>query len=265
MMSAGLRRGLGFYAAVICVLSVLPVLVIVIESLTASDYVVFPPPGFSLKWYQEAARREEFQQAALLSLGVALAVSLLSSLLGTCVALALVRHHFFGRTALQALFMAPLSLPGIVFGLALLQFLAAYALPRDMIAITVGHVIITLPFAVRFITVALAGIPPVLERAAQSLGADGWSIFWRVTLPMIRPGFVASLVFAFILSFDDVAVALFLTTPNSTTLPVRIYVYIDQNYDPLITAVSAVVVLAAFFVLAVMERTMGIGKLFGLR
>ncbi len=265
MMSAGLRRGLGLYAALICSLSVLPVLVIVIESFTASDYVVFPPRGFSLKWYFEAARREEFLNAALLSLGVAFAASLLATSLGTCVALALARHRFFGRAALQALFMAPLSLPGIVFGLALLQFLAAHALPRDVVTIMVGHVIITLPFAVRFITVALAGIPPVVERAAQSLGADGWTVFRLVTLPMIRPGFVASLVFAFILSFDDVAVALFLTTPSSTTLPVRIYVYIDQNYDPLITAVSAVVVFAAFAVLAVMERTMGIGKLFGLR
>lgn len=265
MMSVGLRRGLGIYAGLVCLLSVMPVLVIVIESFTASDYVVFPPKGFSLKWYVAAAAREEFVQSFVLSLMVACAASVLATVLGTLVALVLVRHRFFGRAALQALFMAPLSLPGIVFGLALLQFLAARGIPRDVVSVTLGHVIITLPFAVRFITVALGGIPPVVERAAQSLGADGWTVFCRVTLPMIRPGFVASLVFSFILSFDDVAVALFLASPNSTTLPVRIYVYIDQNYDPLITAVSAVVVFLAFGVLAVMERTMGVGKLFGLR
>jgi len=265
MMPASMRRALGIYAGLVCLLSVLPVLVIVIESVTASDYVVFPPKGFSLKWYVAAAMREEFVQSFVLSLVVAFAASIIATLLGTLVALVLVRHRFFGRAALQALFMAPLSLPGIVFGLALLQFLAARGIPRDVVSVTLGHVIITMPFAVRFITVALGGIPPVVERAAQSLGADGWTVFRRVTLPMIRPGFVASLVFAFILSFDDVAVALFLASPDSTTLPVRIYVYIDQNYDPLITAVSAVVVFLAFGVLAVMERTMGVGKLFGLR
>jgi putative spermidine/putrescine transport system permease protein len=265
MISDRIRRWLGIYACVICLLSVLPVLVIVIESFTASDYVVFPPKGLSLKWYFAAAQRREFLESAGLSLAVAFLSSCIATILGTLVALALVRHWFFGRAILQTLFMAPLSLPGIIFGLALLQFLAAHAIPRDIFAVATGHVVITLPFAIRFITVSLAGIAPELELAAQSLGADRWAVFRRVTLPLIRPGFAASLVFAFILSFDDVAVALFLTTPNSMTLPVRIYVYIDQNYDPLITAVSAVVVIAAFLALAVMERTLGIGRLFGLR
>jgi len=265
MIPDRMRRWLGVYAAIICVLSVAPVLVIVIESFTASEYVVFPPKGFSLRWYQAAAQRQDFIDSAILSLTVALLASVIATVLGTLVALALVRHRFWGRQVLQSLFMAPLSLPGIIFGLALLQFLAYHAVPRDMIAVVLGHVVITTPFAIRFITVALGGIPPQLEQAAQSLGADNWAVFRKVTLPLIRPGFMASLVFAFILSFDDVAVALFLTTPSSVTLPVRIYVYIDQNYDPLITAVSAVVVMAAALALVVMERVAGIGRLFGLR
>jgi putative spermidine/putrescine transport system permease protein len=146
-----------------------------------------------------------------------------------------------------------------------LQFFARHALPRDITALLIGHTIITMPFAIRFVTVALHGVGRDVELAAESLGADRWVVFHRVTLPLIRPGVAASLVFAFILSFDDVAVALFLATPSATTLPVRIYTYIDQNYDPLVTAVSSFIVLAAFLALGLIERTIGIGRLFGLR
>lgn len=265
MIPAGLRRCLAAYAALVCLLSVAPVLIIVIESFTASDYVVFPPQGFSLKWYVEAAQREEFVHSALLSLGIALVACVIATALGTLVALALVRFRFPGRQLLQSLFMAPLSVPGIIFGLALLQFFSAWAIPRENIAVVIGHIIIALPFAIRFVTVALLGMVSNVELAAQSLGANRWDVFRRVTLPLIRPGVVASLVFAFILSFDDVAVALFLATPGGTTLPVRIYSYIDQSYDPLIAAVSAIVVMAAFVSMVAIERTLGIGRLFGLR
>ncbi len=265
MITAAMRRCLGAYAALVCLLAVLPVLIIVIESFTASDYVVFPPSGFSVKWYVESLQREEFLDSALLSLWVAVIASVVATALGTLVALALVRFRFPGRRVLQSLFMAPLSVPGIIFGLALLQFLASWGVARDMSAVIVGHVIIALPFAIRFVTVALIGMVANVELAAQSLGASPWVVFRRVTLPLIRPGVVASLVFAFILSFDDVAVSLFLATPGTMTLPVRIYVYIDQNYDPLITAVSAIVVMVAFLALGAIERTLGIGRLFGLR
>jgi putative spermidine/putrescine transport system permease protein len=265
MIPRGMRLCLAAYAGLVCLLSVLPVLIIVIESFTASDYVVFPPKGLSLKWYAEAAQRQEFVDSAFLSLGIALVACIIATVLGTLVALALVRYRFPGRQVLQSLFMAPLSVPGIIFGLALLQFFSAWMIPRENIAVVIGHVIIALPFAIRFVTVSLVGMVPNVELAAQSLGADRWSVFRRITLPLIRPGVVASLVFAFILSFDDVAVALFLATPGGTTLPVRIYAYIDQSYDPLIAAVSAIVVLVAFLALALIERSLGIGRLFGLR
>jgi putative spermidine/putrescine transport system permease protein len=264
-MTDRLRRLLGLYALIACAISVLPVIVIVIESFTATDYVVFPPPALSLKWYAEVAKRDEFLQSAELSLVVAVIAGCAATVLGTLVALALTRHRFLGRAFFQALFMAPLSLPGIIFGLALLQFFARHDLPRDFTGLLIGHTIITTPFAVRFVTVALQGVGRDVELAAESLGANRWAVFRRITLPLIRPGVAASLVFAFILSFDDVAVALFLATPTATTLPVRIYTYIDQNYDPLVTAVSSFIVLAAFLALGLIERTIGIGRLFGLR
>lgn len=265
MITGRARTLLGVYAAGVCLFTVLPVLAIVAESFTATSYLIFPPVGFSLKWYAAILDRREFIQSAGISLTVAAVACLVSTLLGTLVALALVRFEFFGRQALQALFMAPLSLPGLILGLALLQFFAVRGLPRDLTALMIAHVIITMPFAIRFVTVSLTGMTPQVELAARSLGADPLTTFRKVTLPLIQAGIVASLVFTFILSFDDVAVALFLSSANATTLPVQIYTYIDQNYDPLVTAVSALVVLAAVVALAVMERVVGVGRLFGLR
>ena len=259
------HRWLGVFALLICLFSVAPVVVIVIESFTAGDYVVFPPQGLSFKWYVEFAKRREFVDSAIVSLLVAVCASLLSTVLGTMSAIALERHVFFGRRLLQGLFLAPLSLPGLIFGVALLQFLAYYGLPRNLFSMMLAHVIITVPFAIRFVSVALLGIDPNVERAAQSLGADPLRTFWHVTFPLIRPGIAASLVFSFIVSFDEVAASLFISSPNAMTLPVRIFVYIDQNYDPLVTAVSSILVLAAVIALVVIEKTVGMGRLFGLR
>jgi putative spermidine/putrescine transport system permease protein len=259
------RRLLGVFTLLMCVFSVAPVLVIVLESFTTTNYVVFPPHGFSFKWYVEFAKRPEFVDSVVVSTIVAVSTSFISTALGTMTAIALVRYKFFGQKLLQNLFIAPLSLPGLIFGLALLQFLARFALPRNVVAMVLAHIIITMPFAIRLVTVALVGVDNNIERAAESLGASRLQTFWHVTLPLIRPGVVASAVFAFILSFDEVAASLFLSGPSAMTLPVRIFVYIDQNYDPLVTSVSTLLVFAAVISLVIIEWTIGVGKLFGLR
>lgn len=259
------KRILGVFAVFVCVFSVAPVLIIVAESFTGTDYVVFPPPSFSFKWYVEFAKRPEFVDSVIVSSVVALFSSLCATALGTMAALALVRYRFPGYKLLQSLFLAPLSLPGLIFGLALLQFLARNAIPRTVVTMTLAHIIITMPFAIRFVTVALTGLDRNVELAAQSLGADRMRTFWHIVFPLIRPGVVASLVFTFILSFDEVAASLFVSSPSAMTLPVRIFVYIDQNYDPLVTSVSSLLVFAALIALVVIERTLGVGRLFGLR
>lgn len=248
-----------------CIFSIAPVVVIVLESFTATNYVVFPPHGFSFKWYVEFAKRPEFVDSVVVSTIVALSTSFIATTLGAMTATALVRHTFFAQKLVQNLFLAPLSLPGLIFGLALLQFLAHYGLPRNVVALALAHIVITMPFAIRFVSVALIGVDRNVERAAQSLGASRLRTFWYVTLPLIRPGMVASFVFAFILSFDEVAASLFVSSPSAMTLPVRIFVYIDQNYDPLVTSVSSLLVFAAVISLVIIERMIGVGRLFGLR
>ena len=264
MLNKSTLAALGIYSTCVCIFCLLPVFAIVGESFTTTNFIVFPPQGFSLKWYSAILDRPEFISSAWVSLAVACVASLVATALGTLCAIALVRYDFFGRGLLQTLFMAPLSLPGLIFGLALLQFFTAHNLPRDLTTLMIGHVIITMPFAIRFVTVSLTAMNGSVELAANSLGANWFATFRLVTFPLIKAGIAASLVFTFILSFDDVSVSLFLSSASSTTLPVRIYSYIDQNYDPLVTAVSALIVFAAFAALALVERVMGVGKLFGL-
>jgi putative spermidine/putrescine transport system permease protein len=265
LISPGLRRCFALLTLCVCLFAITPVLVIVIESFTTTDYVVFPPPGLSFKWYFEIANRREFLESGVASCIIAVVTAILSTTLGTMVAFALTRFRFAGRGLLQALFIAPFSLPGLVLGLAILQFLASRGIPRGLLSLIAAHLVITIPFTIRFVSVALVSYDRDSERAAQSLGASPWRTFWRVTLPLIRPGAVASLVFSFILSFDEVAASLFLSSPTVTTLPVRIFTYIDQSYDPLVTSASSLLVFFALVALLIIERTVGMARLFGLR
>ena len=259
------NRLLAFYTFCICCFAPAAVLVILIESITAANYVSFPPVGFSLRWYAEIANRPEFIDSLMVSLTVALFSAILSSLIGALASLALVRYRFAGRNLLQLLFLAPLSVPAIVLGIALLQFFAAYNVPRNMGTLILAHALITMPYTIRLISVSLATFDRNLELAARNLGAGPIRTFWRITMPLIRPGMLAGCIFAFIVSFDEISVTIFLSGATSMTLPVRIYNYIDQSYDPFVTAVSSILILIVVVLAIAIERTVGIGKLFGVR
>lgn len=256
---------LALYTLLVCCLSPAAIVVVLLESLTSADFVAFPPTGLSLRWYAEIGRRPEFVASLFTSLGVAAMSAVVSTVIGTLAAVALVRYRFPGRGALQSLFLSPLSIPGIVLGLAMLQFYAAMGIPRTMSTLALAHVLITSPYTIRLVSVSLTSFDANLERAARGLGADAWTTFRRITVPLIRPGVAAGTVFAFIVSFDDTSVALFLSGATSMTLPVRIFAYVEQSYDPFVTAVSSVLILIVFALALVIEKTVGIGRLFGVR
>mgnify|MGYP000097273483 CR=1 FL=1 len=264
-MKAYLPTPLGFYTFLVCCFAPIAVVVILVESLTSADYVSFPPVGLSLRWYLEIPQRPEFVASLVTSLTVAVAAALVSTVVGTLAGLALVRYRFPGRAVLQTLFLSPLSVPSIVLGIALLRFYATYAVPRNIVTLVLAHTLITAPYTIRLVSVSLGAVSQQLELAARNLGATPWIAFRSVTLPLIRPGMLAGLVFAFIISFDDISVSLFLASVKSTTLPVRIFTYIDQSYDPFITAISSVLILIVAVLAIAIEKTVGIGKLFGIR
>jgi putative spermidine/putrescine transport system permease protein len=240
-----------------------PIAVVLLASLTAAEYTSFPPEGLSLRWYLAIPDHPEFVESFRVSLLVALVTGALATALGTVAALVLVRQRFPGRDALNALFLSPLMLPAVILGIALLQFYTTVGITRTPFALVCGHLVITVPYVIRLVSASLAGFDRTLELAAMNLGATPWQAFRRVTVPLVRPGIVAGATFAVIVSFDDVSVALFLAGPHSTTLPVRIFSYIEQTMDPLATAVCSVLIVVALAAVIVIERSVGLGRMFG--
>ena len=253
---------LSIWSALVYAFILSPIAVVLVSSLTAAEYTSFPPEGLSLRWYLEIPRHPEFVESLRVSVGVAVVTGALAAVLGTAAALALVRYRFPGRDALNVLFLSPLMLPTVVLGIALLQFYTLVGITRTPLGLVCGHLVITVPYVVRLVGASLAGFDESLERAAMNLGATPWQAFTGVTLPLIRPGVVAGAAFATIVSFDDVNVALFLSSPRTVTLPVRIFTYIEQTFDPLVTAVCAVLIVLAAAGVVVIERSIGLGRLF---
>jgi putative spermidine/putrescine transport system permease protein len=253
----------GVWTALVYAFVMAPIVVVLLASFTAAEYTSFPPHGLSLRWYLEIADNPEFIESFRVSAIVAAITGVLATVLGTLAALVLVRHRFAGRDAVNAFFLSPLMLPAVILGIALLQFYTRVGITRTPFALVCGHLVITVPYVIRLVAASLAGFDRSLELAAMNLGATPWQTFRRVTLPLIRPGIVAGATFAVIVSFDDVSVSLFLAGPHSTTLPVRIFSYIEQTFDPLATAVCSVLILIAAVGVVVIERSIGLGKLFG--
>jgi putative spermidine/putrescine transport system permease protein len=176
-------------------------------------------------------------------------------------ALALARYRFPGRDALSALFLSPLMIPHVVLGIAFLRFFTLIGVGGTFLALLIAHVIVVFPFALRLTLAAAIGVDPSVEMAAISLGADGLTLFRRVTLPAIVPGIVSGWTLAFIQSFDDLTMTVFLATPGTETLPVRMFLYIQDNIDPLVTSVSACVIAVTVLALVVLDWAYGLERL----
>jgi putative spermidine/putrescine transport system permease protein len=240
----------------------LPLLVIVATSFTTLGYVAFPPQGFTLRWYGEALKRREFLDSFSLSLWVAAVTAVLAVGLGTPVAVALTRYRFAGRELANGFFMSPLILPTIVIGIALLQFYNRMRIGSTAVGLVLGHVIVTTPYAIRLVSAGLTGLDRSIELAARNLGAHPVRAFLRVTLPLILPGMVAGGTFAFITSFDNVTISVFLATPRMVTLPVRIYNLWDQPLQPWLIAICSLVIVWTALLIAVIERVVSVRRLF---
>lgn len=219
-----------------------PVIVVVATAFTTTAYPVFPPQGFTLQWFQRFLGMPEFTDAIQRSALLASWSTLVATVLGTFSALSLTRYRFRGREAISAFMLSPILFPTIVFGLALLVFYSRVGLSGSFTGLIIAHSILTTPFVIRLVMASLAEFDPAVEEAARNLGAGWWRTFLQVTLPLIRPGVLAGAVFAFIISFDELVVTLFLAGPDMTTLPVRIYTYVEFSSDPTISAISTMLI-----------------------
>lgn len=239
-----------------------PLIVVVPISFSGDNYMMFPPTSWSLKWYPAIFASGKMTAAFWTSLLLAIVVTFLSLVIGLPAAYALVRLKPRGSEALAALFTAPLLLPTIVLGLAILIVFSRYGLLATFQGLVAAHLVVTLPYAIRVLSTALATLPIAVEEAAATLGAPPLTIFRRVTLPMMRSGLIGTTALCFLVSFDEVVLSLFMTGPRISTLPVAMYHHVEQQADPLVAALSVLLVVLTLLVVLVVDRSAGLARTF---
>lgn len=233
-----------------------PALVVVLGSFSSATSFPSPFESFTLRWYSQLLQRQEFVRSMEVSAIVAVAAASIATFLGGPAAFAFVRQRFRFQESLAAFFMTPLIIPQIALGLAMLQLLSALRIPITTLGLILIHAVFVMPYVLRAMITSLTHFDWRLEEAAMSLGASRVRTLWHVTLPLTRAGLTAGFVLAFIMSFVNVPLSLFLATPASTTLPVRVFAYMESRLDPLVAAVGAFLVLVVFATSIFLEKVL---------
>jgi putative spermidine/putrescine transport system permease protein len=247
--------------AIGALLLVAPTIVVVVTSFTDGYSLKFPPPGYSTRWYHALwSESPEILRAAVLSLKVAAIATGASVLLAGAAALALARRRDTWARALDSVFMSPMMLPPLALGLALLVVFNLLGGGLSITTLLIGHVTITTPYILRTTVASYVQIDEALVDSARCLGARPWFVFRTVTLPLIAPGVAAGAFIAFMASFDNVAISLFLSDARSEVLPILLWNIIESNLDVRAAAVSGVLIAGTVVVVTVMERVVGLTR-----
>ncbi len=247
----------------------IPTLVVALASISPTAMLTFPPEGFSLKWYANFLARDEFVDSFTISMALAVATALASTTLAVLAAIAIQDYAPGLRRALVGAALIPLVLPTIVFGPALLMLAGTLGLTQSMawtlVVLGGAHLVLTLPFAMQISFTDYAGLDRAYEEAGAIAGASKFRILRRVIVPLMVPSILASLMFCFLVSFDEPVVSLFLSRHDVVTLPVRIFTYLRFRPDPTIAAISTVASAIAFLAIVAADRLVGLDRVFGLR
>lgn len=249
------------YHTLFVVFMLAPILVVCFVAFTPEGYLSFPTHSWSLRWFRAIARYPEFIAAFWRSLGLGALSSAVAVAISVPAALAIARYRFPGRDAMGALFMSPLMIPHIVLGVAFLRFFTQIGLGGTFAGLVLAHIVIVLPFALRLTLASAIGLDRAIEHAAVSLGASEWTVLRRITLPLVAPGLISGWALAFINSFDEVTMTVFVSAPGTVTLPVQMFLYIQDNIDPLVTSVSACVIAITVAALVALDRAYGLERL----
>lgn len=257
------EKRVNIFSTIVAVLVMLfliaPLVVIVIASFTPTAVVVFPPKGFSLKWYENIfSSSTHFMEGLANSLKIGLLATGLDILLGVTAALAVCRHDFKGKNALLNYFTSPMYVPSVAFAFVLLQVYSQIGGVPGAVRIFIGHFIIILPYIVRNTVSVLHVFNWTLEDAATSLGANPVQVFFKITIPVARPGIVAGALLAFLYSFDEVALSSLLSTPKFITLPIRIMNYMELTFDPTLAAISTFLIAGSLVLIVLMDKFVGL-------
>ena len=254
---------LGVLGGIAMLLLVAPTVIVLVTSFTNAYSLKFPPPGYSTRWYEALWNDSpEIVAAALLSLEIAAIATVVSTLLAVAAALALARRRAMWARLLDSVFMSPLMLPTLALGLALLMMFNLMNQGLSPMTLVIGHVAICAPYILRTTSASLMQLDPVLLESARSLGARPVFVFRTVTLPLVLPGIAAGAFIAFMASFDNVAISLFLSDARSEVLPIRMWHIIESSLDVRAAAASGVLIAATIALGLVMERLAGISRHF---
>ena len=258
-LGPALRLGAGLGVTLIYVFLLLPIAIVVAASFNPGQANSVPIGGLSLRWYCEFAASDGFVGAFRFSLQLGLVAALLATAIGLVTAYGIVRFLGRRRAIGQALALMPMMIPHILISLSLLLLLTQVTIP-EVALLLIGHVMICLPFTIAGIIASLEGVDPQLELAAWTLGASRLRILWEVTIPLVAPGLVSSMLFAFIVSFGDVYISLFLSSPGKTTLPIEIFTYMLWDSSPVVAAITTVQMLMIIALGLAIERLVGLRK-----
>ncbi|WP_404294948.1 ABC transporter permease (plasmid) [Microvirga sp. RSM25] len=240
-----------------------PAIIVVGSSLTSGAMLQFPPDGLSLKWYNQVWQNGQFIRAIWNSTYLALLATVIALALGFTGAFVLDRFKFPARSLFVSLLLSPIVIPMVVLGLALLQFLSSIGLSQTFTGLLLGHILIMLPYVVRTLTTGFSLLNKTLEEAALNLGAPPLRVIMRVSVPLLMPSIIAAGVFAFVTSFGNVTLSVFLASASTITLPVQIFSFVESSYDPTVAAVSSIVIAVTLGVILLIEKLVGVSQVVG--
>jgi len=224
-----------------------PLLIVVVISFSDNQFISFPPEGFTLRWYEILPSKTQFLDGLQMVISVPAAI-------------AISRYEFPGKSIIEAFFLSPLLVPSIVIALGLVLLLGPAGLTNTYFSIVLGHIGITVPYLMRITLISLATSDTSCEEAARVLGASGATVFWRITLPIIAPGVLSGAVLAFIVSFDETVISLFVAESGRPTLPVHMMRYVESSADAAVAALSVILILFSVLAVVVVERLTGLRK-----
>jgi putative spermidine/putrescine transport system permease protein len=238
-----------------------PIIVVIPVSFNEGAVFRFPPRGFSWRWYEAIRNVDEILSALALSAKIAALSTAIALVLGTLASIAIVRGKLPGGEAVATFLASPLMLPGLVMGIAMLQAFRWAGIYDAKAALLLAHVVVTMPFIMRTVLASLALFDFAMVDAARTLGCSTMMALWKVLVPNILPGFMSGALFAFIASFDNYPVSMFLTDVRNKTLPIQLLNRIEMSPDPTLAAISTVLILLTILALLVCDRLVGLRRM----
>lgn len=255
------NRMLTAFALLVFAFLIMPLVIITITAFGEGSAITFPVDSFSLKWFQKVFTLKSFRISFLTSLEIGMLATVIALIVGIPAAYALARFGLKGKGILKSVFLSPTIVPGIVIGFVLYQFLVLTFRIPVFLGLLAGHFMVTLPYVIRVVGSSLDQFDFSVEEAAWSLGCGKLSAFFSVVLPNITSGISAAFMLAFINSFNNIPVSMFLSGPGVSTFPATLMNYIEYNYDPTVSAVSVILMAVTVLMMVIVDKTLGIAAL----